>query len=254
VVSRAVTSPGSLFLVTTGLLLGLTPETWAFGAGFLAAEGALIWWRVRDPRHAGVCSEEMLRQRWRGQLNRLEEVATVLDRETAAALSAIVEAQERLLALYGDDTTALPHSRVELTTLLEHCLSLAEKKQQIQTYLAVNRGYDIQRQVYQLQLRIEQSSDPVTIGLYEQAIEQKRQELENYGCLEEAITRIDGQLAAVQCTFDNLIGKLVRLRSAESVAGELVTDPLFADLQRLSTGVVALEDSLNEILVARTTP
>jgi hypothetical protein len=249
VVLRAVTSPGSLFLASTGVLLAFSPDTWHVGAGFLMAELGWLWWRIRDPRHARLSSEEMLRRRWHAQINRLEELSGTLDRDTAGTLSQIVESQERLLGVYNHEAPVLPHSRVELTSLLERCVSLAEKRRQLQQFLATTRCGEIQRQIYQLQLRVEQSHDVVTRELFSQAIEQKRQELENYSRLQEAISRIDGQLAAVQCTFDNMIGKVVRLRSAEAVVGEMAPDPIFTELRRLSSGVEALEDSLEEILV-----
>jgi len=251
VVTRALTSPPSLFMGATGVLLALSPVAWPAGVAVLTFQVGWVWLRIRDPRHARASLEEGVRRRWMAQINRLEELASVLDRDTAGVLSAIVESEERLLALYGEQAPFLIHGQTQLTSLLEHSLSLAEKRHQVQTYLAAHRAQDIQRQVYQLQLRAEQSADDVTRRLYEQAIEQKREELENYACLEEASRRIDGQLAAVQCTFDNMVGRLVRLRSADSVLADPASDPVFAELQELTNGVAALEGSINEILLLR---
>jgi hypothetical protein len=210
-----------------------------------------VWYRIRDPQEAQQTSEELQRQRWRDLITRLEGLGSVLDRETSAALSGIVEAQERLLGMAGSQGVVLPHTRHELTSLLQHCLSLAEKRHQLQGHLASSRSQEIQRQAMQIQARLEHSADPVTRQLYEQALEQKRQELENYVRLEESVMRIDGQLAVVQCTFDNILSRVVRMQSPDALTGDATADPVFEELNQLNTRVAALEASLNETLTLR---
>jgi hypothetical protein len=111
---------------------------------------------------------------------------------------------------------------------------------------------EIQRQAMHLQAKLEQAGDPVTRQLFEQALDQKRQELENYVRLEESITRIDGQLAVVQCTFDNILSRVVRMQSsADALSADATSDPVFEELNQLNTKVAALESSLNETLTLR---
>lgn len=251
VLLRAATSPLSLFLAATGLLLVGSPDAWPFGAGVLVLDAGWIWSRFRDPRYARDSSEDMLRSRWRELISRLEHLSTVLDRDTAAALSAIVESQERLLGMYGSERLVLPHTRVELTSLLQHCLSLAEKRHQLQSYLAGFRSHEVQRQAMHLQSRLEQTRDPSTRQLYEQALSRKRQELENYVRLEEAVQRIDGQLSVVQCTFDHMLSQVARMQTAESAAERETPDPVFEEINQLTTRVAELEDSLTETLTVR---
>ena len=251
VILRAVTSPVSLFLGTSGLLLVAGQVTWPFGLVALAAEIGWVWSRIRDPGYAQASSEEVIRQRWRDLVNRLEEMAAVLDRETSATLASIVEAQERLLGIYNSGTSPVLHTRVQMASLLQHCLSLAEKRHRLQSYIHSFRAQDVQRQAAQLQVRVEKTEDGVTRQLYERALEQKRQELENYVRLEDAVARIDGQLAAVQCTFDNLLSKIVCVQSVPVVAHDATSDPVLSELNQLANGVAALEASLNESLTLR---
>lgn len=251
VVLRAVTSPLSLFLATTGLLLIGAPETWPFGLGALVLDVGWVWSRLLDPQYARASGEDMLRARWRELISRLEHLSTVLDRETAAALSAIVEAQERLLGMYGSERLVLPHTRMELTSLLQHCLSLAEKRHQLQSYLSTFRSHDVQRQAAQLQERLDQARDGATRQLYEEALNQKRQELENYIRLEEAVYRIDGQLSVVQCTFDNMLSQVARMQTVEAEPEPRTTDPVFDEINRLTSRVAELEESLTETLTLR---
>lgn len=246
VILRAVTSPPSLFLAGLGGLLTISPYAWPAGLAALAAEAGWIWWRVRDSRFASECSQQVQRQRWRALITRLEELSGVLDPTTAAALSSIVEAQERLLALYGAETLIMPHTRTELTSLLQHCLALAEKRHELQTYAASFNEADLLRERTQLQVRLDSTPDTATRALYEQALDQKQQELCNHRQLEAAIGRIDGQLTVVQCTFDNLLSRMIRLHSVEPAPQEAQADPVFQELNQLTTRVAELESSLNE--------
>lgn len=248
VVTRAVASPPSLFLAGLGALLAASPHTWPAGVATLALEAGWVWWRVRDARFAAECSQIRQRQRWRALISRLEELSGVLDAHTATALNAIVEAQERLLALYGAETLIMPHTRTELTSLLQHCLALAEKRHELQTYSASFNEGEILRERTQLQVRLESTPDSATRALYEQALEQKQQELCNHRQLQAAISRIDGQLTVVQCTFDNLLSRMIRLHSLETPPQEAQEDPVFQELNLLTSRVAELESSLNETL------
>lgn len=252
---RAATAPQSLFLIATGLLLVVSPVAWPAGLGALALEGWWLWSRIRDPSLARSVSDEMLRRHWQELIARLQALSASMDRETAATLQAIVESQERLIVLPGagdaSGESTVPHTRAELTSLLQHCLALAEKRSHIQLYLAAVPSQELQKQALSLQERVDRTGDPVTQGLYEQALEQKRQELENYARLQATIERIDGQLAAVRCTFDNLLGKVVRMHSAEAAATQPGLDPVYSELTRLTLGVAALEESINETLGVR---
>ena len=109
----------------------------------------------------------------------------------------------------------------------------------------------MQRQAAQLQERLDQARDGATRQLYEEALNQKRQELENYIRLEEAVYRIDGQLSVVQCTFDNMLSQVARMQTVEPEPETRTTDPVFEEINRLTSRVAELEDSLSETLTLR---
>lgn len=251
VISRAIGSPVSLFLGTAGILLTLSPDAWPLGLATLAAEGVWVWTRIRNPRYARESGDELLRVRWRETIQRLEHLTATLDAETSARLSSIVEAQERLLGLYGSEKLVLPHTRAELASLLTHCVSLAEKRHQLHSFLASFRSEEIQRQAGNILSKMEKTHDPTARDLFEQALQQKRQELENYVRLQEAVGRIDGQLAMVQCTFDNMLSQVVRMQSADAVADLSAADPVYQEVNQLTSRVAELEASLSETLSVR---
>ena len=248
---RAATAPVSLFLGAAGALL-LPGPLWPAGLALLGAEGLYLWLRIRDPEAARECQALRQQARLRELIRRLDEISVRLDDDTAGALSGILESQERLVATYGGDTSLMPHTRTELASLLEHCLSLAEKRCQLKSYIASFRVPEVQREVGELERKAERSLDSVTRQLYEQALDRKRQELENYLRLEQAVYRIDGQLAAVRATFDHMVSLVVRLQATEAAeAAEESPDLVHSELGKLSRNVAALENSLNETLTLR---
>jgi chorismate mutase len=250
---RACTSPVSLFFGTAGVLLLSQPATLPIAGVAFALQGLWVWSRIRSPSFARAGSEEMMAAHWRGLLNQLEGLVGLLDRDTATVLAAIVEAQERLLAMSSKDRGLLPHSRVELTSLLRHCLSLAERRRHLHQFLGTVQSAEVQRQARSLETQLDRTNDPITRKLYEQALDQKRQELENYVHLEAAVQRIDGQLLAVRCTFDNILSRMVALQSADQVARSAEEDPVYTELNQLTRGIAALEASLDDAVELRGT-
>jgi len=251
VVTRALTSPLSLFLLSSGGLLAASPRAWVLGLGVLGLEAAYLGWRIRDPNHARRSQEQGELRAWRDTITRLEAAATISEEPTASSLASIVEAQERLLALGAADPLLLPHTRAEVVSLLGHCLSLAQKRLELQTHRAAFSTADVRREATLLEARLERATDGHTRGLYEHALEQKRQELANHAELGAAVERIDGQLAVVQCTFDNLLSRAIRLQTTDPLAAEPDRDPVFQEITQLSTRVAELEASLGETLSLR---
>lgn len=247
VLIEAATTPVSLFLGMGGLLLALNPATGVLGWGALAADAVWVWLRSRDPALARRSSEALLHEQWLELVGRLEALSAELDRETAAVLEAIVEAQERLIS----GTAPVPGTRAELTSLLRHCVSLVEKRRQLQGYLAGIHLGELERQSAELGRRRDAAPDAVTRQLYVEAVAHKTEELANYREVEAAIARIDGQLAAVHCSFDNLLSRMVRVRTTASLEAEGLSETLFSELNRLTQGVAALESSLAETLTLR---
>jgi hypothetical protein len=251
VVARAVTAPPSLFLLSAGSLLAVSPHAWALGLGLLGAELGYLWWRIRDPSHAHQSQELLERRRWRDLITQLEAAAAASEEPTASSLAAIVESQERLLAFYGSDGLVVPHTRTELASLLRHCLTLAQKRVELQTHRASFSEADLRRELAQVEGRLARAADEGTRALYSQALEQKRQELANHAELAAAVERIDGQLAVVQCTFDNLLSKVIRLQATDPLTPAPERDPVFEELTQLNTRVAELEASLGETVTLR---
>ncbi|MBM3458386.1 MAG: hypothetical protein FJX77_07630 [Armatimonadetes bacterium] len=246
---RAATSPPSLFLGSAGLLLLLSPATWPAGIASFLLQGVWLWTRIRNEDYVRESGQLLLHQHRRRLVERLDELSGGLDRETAARLSAITEAHERLSSLAPRAAhSLLPASQVEMISLLEHCVSLVGRREHVRRYLASANTGELQRQARDIQHRLDEAEDAAVRRVLAQALSQKQQALENYVRVEETARRMDSHLLAVQSTFDNLLSRAVRLQAGPEPLPPLEADPLFEEITRLTRGVAELDASLEETL------
>jgi hypothetical protein len=253
IVSRAVTSPLSLGLLTASSLLLLTPPLWlAALAGFLG-DALFVALLLRSESFAHSVRDDARRWERRRQKVRVSEVQAGVDAETRALLGRIEQLHGRLLGEWDAAAAQgagnrLGFSRGQVSGLLDQCLRLARKRHALVTYLQETQPLTLQTRAVRLEEQWERCRDDVARQLYEQALRQKRSELENYSAIQAAVARIDGQLAAVECSFGNLLGRVVRLKSADATHAGVARDQLCRDLEELTAGIRALEDSVNETL------
>jgi hypothetical protein len=257
VVKRALATPASLGLLTASVLVLVSPEMWSFGLAGLVAELGLLQSLVRSERFVRTVQEECQRLRCRQQTERVAQIQARVDRSTGELLGRIQALQDRLLhewdaaepaALLAGDS--LGFTRQQVSGLLDQCLRLAQKRARLQSYLHETQPVDLQRHAVQLQEKWEHCHDDVARQLYEHALRQKRSELENYAAIQQAVARIDGQLETIECSFGNLLGRVVRLKSADATHARVARDQLCRDVSELMAGVNALEHSVNEALSA----
>jgi hypothetical protein len=247
---RAFLGPASLGLTAAALVLATQPVTW-LPAGLVAGlELVWIFLQVRNPAYIRQVADERHRTHWRHSLARAEDLQRVLDPSTGAVLANLIGAQERLLALSSEAQGLVP-SRSQAADLLAHCLQLVEKRLQLEGFINESRAADLQREADELLARAAATPDPVAKQLFEQALSQKRSEINNLDAIQNAIARIDGQLAAVDATFDNLVGNIVRLRTTAASAERLDEQYVLEELDHLTRGVAAVEASVTEMLALR---
>jgi hypothetical protein len=194
---------------------------------------------------------------WRLHTDRLAQIRRAVDAETADRLSRIQSLQERLLQeragadLLLGSQLALPGA--DVAGLLERCAHLAEKRHQLKLYLDSARPSDLQSQAVTLASRLDDATDPVARQLYQQALAQKRGELESYAAIQQAVERIDGQLEAIECGLGNLLGRLIRLKTTDEAHAALAQRQVGNELIELNASLNALEGSINEILSVEAT-
>jgi hypothetical protein len=253
VLQRAALSPVSLGLTSAAVVLAADATTWLAAAAVALANGALIFVQARSPEYVRRVAEDLHRQQWRAQLVRAEQLQRLLDREPATLLGNIIKAQERLMAVAADGEGLAP-GQARSADLLAHCLQLAEKRVEMENFLAETRPVDLDREALQLQGQVAAARDPLARRLFEQALAQKQAGIDNLEAIQDAVARIDGQLAAVNATYDHLVGKIVRLRIANAASEGVDEEHVMDELNSLARGVATLEASLNETLALRGAP
>jgi hypothetical protein len=256
VVKRALVTPVSLALLTGSAVCAFVPEVWVVTALGLVVEMGVLQLLVRDANFVRAVREEEQRAECDRQAERMARVRRAVDWETAEMLGRIQSLQERLFQENGGEEALLSSrfgaSLSQVMGLVERCLHLAEKRHQLRTYLEMRRPPELQRQASQLEAKVEAAMDPVARQLYTQALEQKRGELENYCAIQQAVQRIDGQLDNIECSFGNLLGKLIRLKSADEAHLAVAQNQVSRELTELGANLAALESSVNEMLALET--
>ena len=252
VVRRALVTPVSLALLTGSAVCAFVPEVWIVTLLGLVTEAGILQYLIRDANFVRSVREDEQRAEWSQRTEQIERVRRTVDWETGEMLGRIQSLQERLFEENGG-AEALLSSRFgaslnQVAALVDRCLHLAEKRHQLRIYLDTTRPTDLQRQAGQLEAKLESVADPVTRRLYSQALEQKRGELENYCAIHQAVLRIDGQLDNIECSFANLLGKLIRLKSIEGAPAAVAQNQVIRELNELDANLTALESSVNEML------
>jgi len=248
VLRSAAFSPPSLGLTAAAVVFATDPHTWLAAAMAAGLNGFLIFLRARSPAYVRRVATEMQREQWRELAARADALERSLDKGPAAMLAHIVRSQERLLALAAENHGAAP-GWAQTANLMNHCLLLAEKRLQMETFLAESRQEELEREADALRVQVAACDDPVACRLYGQALQQKVAEIENRKAIRQAIARIDGQMAAVEATYDNLLGKIARLKIAPGDTTD--EEHVMAELDRLTQGIAALDASLGETLTLR---
>jgi len=252
VVRRALVTPVSLSLLTASSLCLAEPATWPLTALGLVAEAIVLQLLVRDPNFVRALRNDEQQAAWRLRAERLTRARRTVDHETSAMLGRIQSLHERLVEAHrGDDALlggGLDPRLGQVGDLLDRCVHLAEKRHQLRLYLDDVRPTDLQRQASQLEAKQESAIDPVARELYQQAVEQKRGELESYCAILQAVQRIDGQLESIECSFGNLLGRLIRLKSTNDAHAALAQRQVTRELTELNANLDALESSVNEVL------
>jgi hypothetical protein len=256
VVKRALVTPVSLALLTGSAVCAFVPEVWIVTLLGLITEAGVLQFLIRDANFVRAVREDEQRAEWTGRAEQIARVRRTVDWETGEMLGRIQSLQERLFEENGGAEALLSShlgaSLNQVAALVERCLHLAEKRHQLRLYLETTRPTDLQRQAGQLEAKLESTVDPVTRRLYSQALEQKRGELENYCAIQQAVLRIDGQLDNIECSFGNLLGKLIRLKSIEGAHAAGAQNQVTRELNELSANLTAVESSVNEMLSLET--
>jgi chromosome segregation ATPase len=234
----AARQPFALLILVVALVAGLVIFWWLFPLGLLVY-GFIVFVTARDPVLAAL-GQRSPRPRvssptFRGQLEAIERTQQEIQRSVSQAAGPL----GRLLMSIGDQTREL----------VQQAYMLTDKGQIIETYLAQTNLQSIQEQIAQIDRRLAATTDAYTQRQMQetrQALVERQQHARD---LETYIGRIQAQLQNIAANLDNVLAETVRLRTADAVSADSLTNQVAQRLSEVRSDMDAFQQVLDTALV-----
>ncbi len=195
--SKGLLLPSALMAVAGAVTAAATAEWWLAPVG-LAAAG--LFWVLRPRASSELPSGLDAAHRFRAQ--RLLETRDRLMGELDSAPAVVKE--------------TLAVSAIRVRDLSQKFLRLVAKHQEIEGFLRseADRQGVLERE--QLRRQMESAVDAIARDRFRAALAAKDAQLKSRDELRRGLDRLDGELATIQASLDNVIVQLVRMKSAEA--------------------------------------
>jgi type IV secretory pathway TrbD component len=238
----AARRPLALLVLLVALAAGLAVALWLLPVG-LAAYAAMVTLAARDPA-LQAASQRAPRRRltspaFRAQIEALERSQQEIQRSVSAASGPI----SRLLIPIGDQTQAL----------VDEAYMLCDKGQIIEAYLARTNMQDLLQRIAGIDRQIAATSDPYTLQQLQETRNALADKQRNAGDLNTYIGRIQAQLQNIAASLDNVLAETVRLRTADALSANSMTNQVAQRLSDLKSDMDTFQRVLDTAL-AGTTP
>ncbi len=253
VVRRALRQPFSIGVLVAGLgLSALTLWGWPALAA-VVVEIVYIAIKLRDDQFIrdsiAENRESQLRADRRDRMFRIEE----LDVESRVRMKSIVKLQkeisEDIVNSPVDEVTSGLADTVERTEeIVDRGLAMAQKRRELERYLRRTERSAIEARVRALESKLASETDALRKSEIETALSAKRQELEDYHAIQQAAAQVLDQLDAIECSFQGLRARLVRITSTRLDDWVAARDELNTELGTITTSVDAVAQSVEEAL------
>ncbi|MGC8863675.1 MAG: hypothetical protein ACP5R5_12995, partial [Armatimonadota bacterium] len=132
--------------------------------------------------------------------------------------------------------------------VLERGIAMAEKRRELQRYLNRTDAGEIEARIRTLEAKLQSEIDPQRRLEIEASLKAKRQELDDYHAIDQAARRVLDQLDSIQCAFEGLRARLMRIKSSDIAEWTAANEELKTELGGLATAVDTVEHSIQEAL------
>jgi len=233
----AARQPLALLVLVLAIVAGLTVALWLLPLGLLAYVG-IVFISARDPALIGLAQRaprpRLSSTTFRSQLDAIERTQQEIMRSTSQASGALGQ----LLLPIG----------AQSRELVEQAYTLCDKGQIIEHYLATTNQRALQDQLNALDNRLATTRDTYT----QEQLQETRQALverqSNARDLETYIGRILAQLQNISANLDNVLAETVRLRTADAVSADTMTNQVAQRLGDLKSDMDAFQLVLDTAL------
>lgn len=256
VVAKALKSPLSLGLLGAGLLFALLMHN-LLGllilGGAAAGVVAFIIARLQDESFIRSAIQDANERDRRADRQERELRIEELDVDSRVRMKTIVRLQneiaEDIERSSVNELAAGMTDTVEVTDgLVDRALTMAQKRRDLQHYLAKTDKKSIENSIYSLKTKVQQTTDPIKQTEIESLLTAKQQELDDYNAIENSASSVLDQLDSIEYAFASLRAKLVRLNSSEIREWTSANEDLKTELGGLNQSVDVLVQSINEAL------
>jgi len=180
---------------------------------------------------------------------RIEE----LDIESRVKMKTIVRLQNEIAEDVDNSpidavATGMADTVGQTEELVERSLAMSRKRRELLRYLSKTEKSGIEARIHSLQGKADAETDPARKAELSTSLQAKEQELKDYLAIEESADRVLTQLDSIECSFESLRARLVRIKSGKVDEWTAARQELQTELVGLNTAVDSIEQSISEAL------
>jgi hypothetical protein len=231
----AARQPLYLFVLLAAIATGVSVSIYLLPLG-LVIYATCVMLAARDPGFQQQSARAAKRQRLTSPTFRT--MIDEIDRSQQALESAIGQAEGPLRRI-------LQSVLNQSSELVEQAHMLADRGQVIEQYLSANNPAQLQSQIDGVDIQLANTTDSYTV----QQLQGTRQALVgrqgNGRDLQTYIGRIMAQLTNIDANLDNVLAETIRLRTADAVSADSVTNQVAQQLSDLNADMTAFRQVLD---------
>ena len=253
IIRRALRQPFALGVLVLGAVFSVGYVSLIPIAGAVAVTAVYAALKLQDTSFIRAALREASERERESDLTsrtfRIEE----LDVDSRLRMKAIVRLQNEI----AEDVANSPVDEVavglvdtveQTEHVVDRGLAMAQKRRELQRYLNRIELDAIEARVHSLEAKLQSEDEPVRRSEIESSLGAKRRELDDYHAINEASRRVLEQLDSIQCAFEGLRARLVRIRSSDIAEWTAANEELKTELGGLRTAVDTVEQSIEEAL------
>lgn len=231
----------AIAVVVVAIFTGLTVADWMLPLGLLVYALAVVL-ALRDPALAAVAQQSARSAAYaRISSPTFRAIIEEIDRSQREVERSVAQAEGPLANLLRTINT-------QTRELADQAHELARKGQAIEQYLAMVNYRQIQDQINQIDDQIARTSDTYTVQQLQETRTALVNRQTNAQALETYIGRINAQLQNIDANLDNVLAETVRLRTADAVSVNSVSNDVASRLNDLNTDMSVFQRVLDTAL------
>lgn len=240
-IAYAARQPLALVVLVCALFAGLSVALWLLPVGLLTY-AALVLIAARDPALAAA-SQRAPRPRLtspalRSRIEAIERSRRAIQRSVDEAGGPL----ERLLTPINQQTS----------DLVEQAYALGEKGQIIEGYMAQLNTKDLLDRIRRVDDQLGKTSDSYTLQQLQETRAALAEKQRHAADLNTYVGRVHAQLENIAANLDNVLAETVRLRTADAVSADSLTNQVAQQLSDLKSDMDTFQRVLDTALATNT--